>query len=69
MEYRCICVPEAGIAVGKAVECEAYDLVCGRLVKSENKIPVLGIAIDGHKPGAALAVQINGQWVVQWEDC
>lgn len=69
MDYRCVCVPETGIARGEVVECEAYDLAGGRLVKSESKMPVLGLILEGHQPGLALAVEVNGVWVVQWEDC
>lgn len=67
MECRCITVPEPGIARGAVVECEAYDLVGGKIVKSESKLPIFGATVVN--PGFAIAVRVSGTWVVQWEDC
>lgn len=69
MERRGITVPEPGIARGAVVECEAYDLVGGRIVKSDHKLPVTNVARDGVQPGFAIAVQVGGDWVVEWSSC
>lgn len=59
MEYRCITVPESGIARGEVVECEAYDLVGGKIVKTDCKLPVFGAIECGKAGRMAMVVQLH----------